>query len=76
MYLIPIPLFIDTLLGAISLQAFLRILGASAGFSLVCHPPGLEVIMTSAHLCYLLLPHLLPNFKKFVETPSLLLSPL
>lgn len=76
MSLILILLFIDPLLGAASLQVFLGILGASAEFSLVCHPPDLEVIMISAHLCYLLLPYMLPVFKKFVETPSLLLSPL
>lgn len=56
MSLILITLFTDIFLGAISFQVFLGILGASAGFSLVCHPPGLEVIMISAHLYYFYFP--------------------
>lgn len=74
--LILIPLFIDPFLGAASYNSFLSSSGGPVGFSLVYLSLGLEVVMTPAQRGHLLLSHLLPNFKKCVGLPCLLLSPL
>ena len=74
--LVPIPLFIDSFPVSTSYKSFWGSQGRSSQFTMVCVCPGSEVVMTPAPLCHIALPQLLPNFKKFIEIPCLLLSSL